>query len=66
MPSAGVVAPISEERMDEATADEENGFQPAKQVFVSSTVKPAATPSCARNANVVAPERQPSIHVVAG
>jgi hypothetical protein len=52
--------------MDGATADKEKGFQRAKQVLVSFTVKPAAAPSCARNANVAAQARQPSIHVVAG
>jgi len=46
--------------MLEATADEENGFQGANTVLVSSTVSPAAIPRRALNAKAVAPGRHPS------
>lgn len=42
---AGQVAFSPERRVSAATADEEKGFQRAKQVFVSSTVSFAASPT---------------------
>src|SRR5438132_12470712 len=57
---ARVVAAPPRKLAGDATADEEKGFQRAKEVLVSSTVSCAAFPSCPRRDQLALPFRQPN------